>query len=96
MLVIGRNDGESIFFNLFDRESVSVRLRVRCTPDGVSLFESRKKVCFLEFEQDEEHLLIFDQIVTIVFVRRKGDYAASIGIDTPRSIRISRDNHVPA
>jgi sRNA-binding carbon storage regulator CsrA len=94
MLVIGRNDGESVFFNSFGSESV--RLRVRCTPDTVSLFEGRKKVCSLEFDQDSEHLLIFNQIVTITLVRRKGDYAASIGIDAPRSIQICRDNHVPA
>jgi sRNA-binding carbon storage regulator CsrA len=93
MLVIGRNDAESIFFNSLSGESV--RLRVRCTPDSVSLFEGREKVGSLEFDQDKENILIFDQIVVITLVRRKGDYAASIGIDAPRSIRISRDNHIP-
>jgi sRNA-binding carbon storage regulator CsrA len=93
MLVIGRNDGESIFFDSPSGESV--RLRVRCTADVVSFFCGTKKVGSLEFEQDEENILIFDQIVVITLVRRKGDYAASIGIDAPRSIRISRDNHVP-
>jgi sRNA-binding carbon storage regulator CsrA len=94
MLVIGRNDGESLFFNSPNGESV--RLRVRCTEAEFSLFRGTRKVCSFAFDQDQEHILVFDQIVTIVLVRRKGDYAASIGIDAPRSIRISRDNHVPA
>ena len=94
MLVIGRNDGESLFFNSLNGESV--RLRVRCTELEFALFRGTRKVCSFAFDQDQEHILIFDQIVTIVLVRRKGDYAASIGIDAPRSIQICRDNHVPA
>lgn len=94
MLVIGRKDGESVFFTSPDGQSV--RLKIRLSDGLMSVFQGSRKMFVLEFQDDGVEFTLLGERIQIILSRWQGDHSVAMGIEAPRSIKISRDNHVPA
>ena len=94
MLVIGRKDGESVFFTSPDGQSI--RLKIKLANGLMSVFQGSRKIFALEFQGDGVEFTMLGERIQIILSRWQGDHSVAIGIEAPRSIKISRDNHVPA
>jgi sRNA-binding carbon storage regulator CsrA len=88
MLVLGRNDGESILLHVGKK---TARLTVRAD-DNLRLYRGSRVVVSLEAPQDSEWIEVFGKTVRVMLVRFRGFDSVNIGIEADDDVIIHRDD----
>jgi sRNA-binding carbon storage regulator CsrA len=88
MLVISRNDGESILLHVGKK---TAKLTVRADED-LRIFRGTRKIVSLEAPQDSEWFDVFGYSVRVMLVRFRGFDSVTIGIEADGEVIIARDD----
>ena len=88
MLVLGRNDGESILLHIGKK---TAKLTIRAD-DNLRLYRGTKCVVSLEAAQDSEWFTVFEKTIRVMLVRFRGADSVNIGIEADDDVIIHRDD----